>query len=940
MTAEQIIEIRRSMAIAVGKASDAHDASPRNPAIRDALDPDILSDELFQIAKNPPNDLNLDRLANFRQLKSLIQFRKYYENGNGNNWNNFDLNNFNSYLKHKYQANERVSNERVHAECWILAAEDVGGDSKLTDGMRFLLNELRPGFGDDEFVRAMENLEQRPNASLGQIAAARHYPDSFKALLNTLLTGEGEGWLTHFVNHPLRKEVLKPQWGIYSNGNHHDLALCIPTNAQQVEITQGGLSLRMNTYEGRVVATVGLMRRAGIDHSAPCAVAGVGLPQLDVNSPHIARVRRNTQFSPFLENYANLQIQAVALWAAVPSSLNGEFRLGDERPDVDFDQNITGFGYLHKLELGSIDRSEPQPLTFAGACLVNIGAAPELTVAGAAPWVLSLLEPETHFVFGNKVELKISDIGVNQDHWSCTGGASLIWENGGCSICGNGNYGKKISVNADVERTYPIRVVVRFLPPEMLEAMSNEQAWQEADLSWHPLPIQHVHFTAALTQAGLVRGTLNVGDESVMIWFPSLRPHFWFRHGFNPTTQIDLAAEFASVEELTQSNLHIYVPPGTHEIIRDGEPWIECEGPGYWEESISVGDMDWPFPRKIERLELKCKENDASLLLASVAAQPLFEDEQGRVHADPLDCPTLEQFLGGRFDIDDLAYGIQSMRFRDLKWPMEWSWSGRQMKSRFVELFEKCRRIQPHLTREENRNLMPTLNSILDISKGNGPVGQWIPLSAFRFKISANETTYHPLTHIHLDTNEVGSALLGAKVLDVRFTYAHNTVFTRPNQQKAMPWHFCIPRVKRNAPNWITEQFKFINKPLVTAGDLKLSKEIFEKAISYAKCLVAAREDQRLGYAFLEISSEFEQNSPHRAMCFQVAVMCRLHARMEAHYDHLCEGDDFLKLSHPQFVTWLQHLSRAICECESARQIFNTDLLTVDWAIAWFHEPI
>lgn len=947
MTPEEIIEIRRNLAFAARRAKDAHDANPRNPAIRDALDPEILSDELFQVAKNPPNDLGLSDIPNIKYLTSLCQFREYYESGNGNNWNNFKINNYNTYLRRRYQVNEGVSSERVHAECWILAAVNYGYCSDLYGGMSFLLNELRLGFGDDEFETAMEYLEQLPNASKGQIAAARLYPVAFKAVLNTLLTGEGEGWLTHFSNHPLRKEFLRPHWGIYSNGNHHDLALCIPTNSKQVEITQGSHVLRMTPYEQRLIATVGLMRRAGFDPSIPCAVAGDNLPPLDFDSPHIARVRRNTLFSPFLENHADFQIQVAALWAAVPKSLNGEFRLGTEFPTIDLDQENPGFGRLLKLALGSIDRALPKPLTFAGRCLVNIGAAPEVTVPHADPWMQSLNEPETRFIFGDKAELEISDLGANQDAWSCTKDANLVWKIGTPCIDCNGIHGNKIAVNVDAGRTYPIRIVMRFLPPEMREALSNEQAWQGPGLSWLPLPRQHEHFAAAIAQAGLVRGALTVGNEEVIVWVPSMRPHFWFRHGFNPTTQVDQAAEFASVDELTQRHLHIYIPPGNHQILWDGEPWLWCEGPGYWEESLSEISKEWPLLQQLGRLEL-IGEHGCPIPLANIAAHQPPDADQGAGNPETPNDPEFDQFIRGEFDLDEFASRVQNLRFRGEAWPMAWSWSGRKLNERFDELFPKCQRVRPQVTRQEVRDLAPTLlSSLWEISKGNRSSSIWIPLSAFRLNNTAQATEFFPLAEIQCNANGTGIAILEAdhlnrreRELEVCFNYSQNTSFTRPNQQIARPWCFHIWDNGQNTPRWLHAQAQWNATPQLTTGDLELTSEIFKTVIAYSKHLVATHPDQRLAYAFLEISREFLRIAPHRAVCFQAAVMCRLHARMEAHHGNLDGNDDLLRLRHPRFAAWLQRLSRDICASESTREAFNSDLVTVDWALAWFHEPI
>jgi hypothetical protein len=944
MEPNELIQLRRD-AWAAEKAARAaaKDNNRKNPAIWYALNIEYMSEILYEILKNPPRDLNLGAFdGGAYYLMSLFKFRNYFENGNGNNFTDLGIDEYNRFLTENYLG---VFGDKVHSECWVLAAEDVGQQSKLTDGVRFLLTELRPRFGDDEFDGAMERLEQRPNASKGQIAAARLYPDAFKAVLNTLLTGEGEGWLTHFVKHPLRKEFLRPQWGIYSNGNHHDLALCIPTNSKLVEITQGSHVLRMTPYEQRLIATVGLMRRAGIDPSKPCAVAGDSLPPLDFDSPHIARVRRNTLFSPFLENHADFQIQVAALWTAVPKSLNGKFGLGTERPTVDIDEEIPGFGRILKLALGSIDRALPKPLTFAERRLVNIGAAPEVTVPDADPWVQSLNEPETRFIFGDKAELEASDLGANEDAWSCAGDANLVWENSMPCIARDGNYGNKIAVNVDAGRTYPIRVVVRFLSPRMREAMSNEQAWQEAGLSWHPLSPQHEHFASAIAQAGLVHGRLSVGNEEIKVWVPSLQPHFWFRHGFNPPTQVDQAAEFASVDELTQRHLHIYIPPGTHQILWGGEPWLECEGPGYWEESLSEISKEWPLLQQSGSLELIGEQCDPIPLATIAAQQP--NGDQLLADTDTPDDPEIDQFLAAEFDLDELASRMQSLRFKALAWPMKWSWSGQELGNRFDELFQHCQYMCPQVTRQGIRDMAPTLNSLREISKGNHSNSIWIPLSTFRLNNTAQPTEFFPLAEIQQNAQGCRIAILdrtglpnNRRVLQANFDYSQNTTFTRPNQQGARPWLFHIWDNGQNTPRWLHAQAQWNATPQLTTCDLELTAEIFKTVIAYSKHFVATHADQRLAYAFLEISREFLRIAPHRAVCFQAAVMCRLHARMEAHDGNLDGNDDLLRLRHPRFAAWLQRLSRDICASESTREAFNSDLVTVDWALAWFHEPI
>ena len=946
MKTEEIIEARRSLADAAKRAKEFYGAIPRQPAIRHALDPKILSDKDFDLVLNPPNDFNVNELPNIKYLKSLCHFRKYFENGNGNNWNNFQLNNYNCYLHQGYQPNENVPTEIVHAECWILAAVNNGHCSDLTDGIRFLLAELRPGYGDEEFEAAMDRLQQRPNASPGQIEAARRYPADFKAVLNTLLTGEGEGWLSCFKNHLLRQEILRPQWGIYSNGNHHDLALCIPTELDQVEIRQGNQSMRVRPYQGRLIATVGSMCRAGIDPSQPCVVARDHLPPLDFNSAHIARVRKNTPFSPFLETNENLKIQASALWAAMPLNLNERFRLGEDHPCVDLEQAIPNYGHICKLQFGNIDRTLPKSLTIAGLCLVKIGAAPEINVTNADPWIQSLDEPGTYFVFGNHATIAISDLEVEQNAWSCSGSATFDWMNGQPRIQSNCGHGTKIAVSVDVGRTYPIRIVARFLPEEMRLAMEEEKEWHGDGISWRPTATNLEEFRQVPAQAGLIGGVLAAGQEQVRVWVPSKKPHFWFRHGFTSPTQVDQAAEFGSIEDLCQRHLHIYIPPGIHQICWGAEPWLECEGPGYWEEGMSHIGTEWPLLQEATNLKLRGQNYD-SITLAEITSHQTIGLEPGSSAHEIHDDVDIDHFLADEFSIDELASTLRHLRFSGLIWPMLWSWSGRNLKERFDELFEACRSMKSDVTRESVRNLVPCLNHLWEVSKGNRPGCSWIPLSAYRINNTNQPTEFIPLSEIFQDSHGSRIALLDAealhdnqKSLSARFNYSKNTIFTRINQQKDRPWIFHIWDDGANTPQWLlNESHRELNHDFPNKI-LDVAKKVFEASIMHSSSLIAVETEQHLAYAFVEISDQFEEINPNRAACFQAAVMCRLHARMEAHREDLDANDSILKLGHPRFTAWLQNFSRDICGNDSACGIFFSDLVTVDWALAWFHEPI
>jgi hypothetical protein len=612
-------------------------------------------------------------LQGYDSIWGLYWIRRFYNDSDGNNYQQVGQDIIQSALTQWLRPTNTypglppnaTTGEKLRSECPIISAESQGQTSQLIQGMRFLLDELRPGFDTDDYDSALARWQARPNASKGQIAAARLYPEAFKTVIHALLTGEGEGWLTRFANHPLRRETL--QWGVYCNGNHHDLALCVPTNATQV-IRQGNKELRVRPFQGRLIVPLGSMLRAGIDASAPCFIGNDPLPPLNLYSPLIARVRRNTPFTPFIESRANLQIQATALWTATPVDQKGDFLLGNQFPVIDNPRDIPNYGRLCKLALGHIDRTQPQPLTFNNQWLVNIGAAPELAVTDPDPWIQSLQEPQTHFVFANQASLTLSDLDTNQNAWSFSPGATLEWVNGQPILHSNTNYGRRLAVSVDVGLNYPLRVVIRFLPTEMRQAMINEQAWERDGVSWTPLCPSDKEFQLAITQAGLIRGTLTVGDGTpVWVWFPSMKPHFWFRHGFNPPTQVDRYDYFSELDELREQYLHVYIPPGRHPIRWGGEDYLECEGPGYWEEPLNDLDRQWP-ERDSDDLEI-VHPNGQTTRIATVMDRP----QGSTVSVPEFEEGGFEQYLQTEFHLAELARHLDWMIVDGTPWPTSWS---------------------------------------------------------------------------------------------------------------------------------------------------------------------------------------------------------------------------------------------------------------------------
>lgn len=598
MTAEEIIEIRRNLADAARRAKDAHDARPRNPAIRNALDPEILSDELFQIAQNRPNDLNLSLIPEFEYLTSLCQFRGYYESGNGNNWNNFKLNNYNCYLNRTYQSNEAVDSERVHAECWILAIEDVGQDSKLTDGLRFLLNELSPGFGDDEFHRAVERLKQRPNASQGQLTAVRLYREAFKAVLDTFLTGEGEGWLSHFATHPLRAEFAIPKWGVEVNGHQGTIVLQVQTKVERITLGQEKVPpLVLQSHRNLAWITQDELAQNGFDLQKSFNIAGKVVEPFQLSSIRLARVSQSN-FHPFLDEQRE-EIQASELWALIPENHQGSFSYNHETvPTTSF--QIAGNNLL-RLNLRNLDRCIPKVLTWNGTKLIRIGAAPWLNVANRLNSVRLHDFAETIVVFGHEIEVQLEDYHgdtANLQWTGCTTEEDKVMLRPSAAI-------HTTTGSVAIPNRGRISICVMFLPETFHDAILNNRSSEDREFRFEPVTEPGI-VRACISDSGFHPGILWIGNKSYRLKIASKMPVYWIRKA-NEVISHDQPLELGWMDNWKQITVECYLPPGTSRVSWAGNLFMEIEGPVHWK--IALRDL--PFPDGDEPLKLEITKERA-----------------------------------------------------------------------------------------------------------------------------------------------------------------------------------------------------------------------------------------------------------------------------------------------------------------------------------------
>ena len=910
---------------------------PRQPALTHALDPNLFTPALCDTLAHCQAQKLL--LQGYDAIWGLFWIRCFYSASDGNNYQQVGQGINSSALSKWLRATadypglapDATTGDKLRAECPIVSAESQGETSQLIQGMRFLLEELRPGFDPDDYDSALAHLQARPNVSKGQIAAARLYPEAFKAVIRALQTGEGVGWLTRFADHPLRREIL--QWGVYCNGNHHDLAFCIPTSSNQV-LKQGNKDLNVSPFEGRLIVPLAQMLKAGIDPCFAFSIGAQSLPPLTLHSPLIARFRRNTTFSPFIQTHTNLQIQAAALWTATPGSPNQNFLLGDQDPVVELQKEIPGFGHLSKLALDRIDRSQPLPLTFAGQCLVNIGAAPELTVNNSDPWVQSLNEPLTHFVFSDQSQLILSDSRVDPNDWSCSPGAALNWLDHRPILHCNTNYGRRLAASVDADLSYPLRVVIRFLPRAMRQAMIDENAWATDKISWAPLYPDDPNFKVSITDAGLVGGRLTVGNEApISVWFPSSKPHFWLKHGFHTPTQVDEATSFPTLNELRQRNLHVYIPPGTHQIRWGGQTWMECEGPGHWEELLSDLDGEWQ-ERESDNLEI-VQPNGQTTRIATVMDRPQGSAAQVAAFAEA----GFDEFLMTEFTLEELAQQLDCLIIDGAPWPARWSWSGQGLASQVNHIYRRCiltpndaLRIPPVAANPAAiRRLSPILEGLQTISQGNRPDQAWLALSTFRLRPASPTYGFHGL----LVGGPVQWCLQDPRQTQIRseFAYEGNTVFRRPGEAASLPWQAWVQ------PQHLVQQAARQVDLNLEPGDHQLIRGYFLAALGWSESLIGGLNDDHLAYVFKRLSQAFAGN-PDRGLCFETAVLCRLFARMEAHAEVIAADAPIQLLAQPRVQELLKNLCWSIGRDPVARDVFGSDLLTVEWALAWFHEPI
>ncbi len=269
----------------------------------------------------------------------------------------------------------------------------------------------------------------------------------------------------------------------------------------------------------------------------------------------------------------------------------------------------------------------------------------------------------------------------------------------------------------------------------------------------------------------------------------------------------------------------------------------------------------------------------------------------------------------------------------------QWSWSGQSLQRRFNAIYTRCTLSQNGQLRNPPvapnpaaiRKLNPILEGLQIISQGNRPDQVWLVINTFRLRPAAPAYGFHGL----LNGGPVRWLLQDPQQTQIRseFAYEGNTVFRLPTGQAPLPWQASV-------------QPKNLNQQAARKVDLRLQPEdhqlvhgYFLAALGWSESLIGGRNEDHLAYVFQSATEAFAVN-PDRSLCFEVAVLCRLHARVEAHSEIIPNDDPIRRLAQPKIRELLKNLCLSIGQNAEARDVFGSDLLTVDWALAWFHEPI
>lgn len=341
-------------------------------------------------------------------------------------------------------------------------------------------------------------------------------------------------------------------------------------------------------------------------------------------------------------------------------------------------------------------------------------------------------------------------------------------------------------------------------------------------------------------------------------------------------------------------------------------------------------------------------------------SRSLFENEiGGMLHGDiPLPAwiaPALTQqrpclseadvgwgaFLCIDFTIADLSVHLDQRIMNGDNWLASLDWGGFELLNRITEIenayqrdpagkFRRSKEIPIKWNLFENAH--PFLHGIHAVTKGAKPDVVWLPLEAFSIRHRFGNHGFHELKTLSKTRCTLCDAEKHKR--KIKFTYGGDVsleysdtkdwehfIWAFPTQWE--DWDLALP------PWWAGRD---------TLKDFECASwipacgtivDLFTSLTEAARPSIGTSSYGNLADLFQRICQWMEADhlSPERILIFQVAVLSRLHSWLGANFGDVRSRDI------------LRTFNAAAWANPNARPIFTRDLITVDWAMAWFRVP-
>jgi hypothetical protein len=223
------------------------------------------------------------------------------------------------------------------------------------------------------------------------------------------------------------------------------------------------------------------------------------------------------------------------------------------------------------------------------------------------------------------------------------------------------------------------------------------------------------------------------------------------------------------------------------------------------------------------------------------------------------------------------------------------------------------------------------LAGLSEITKGKKPDKVWLPLECVGLEHRLLGHGHHTLVQLSNTKCLLNDAPQNPRFL--RFLYGGQVQlrYSDSNEFRPLSWEaVTAPTDQPSTPDWWPENGigDFVGTPPWSAG-WKALNSIYYQHIKEAGAALGRGEKGSLAHLFRRLIGWMKISgcSKERRMIFQAAALCRIHSWMGNNF-----GDERSKEILSVFVSQLWQDS-------ATQKILTNDVLTVDWMLAWLHEP-